>query len=801
MLDLDPAVTSVNDEMSTDLEMNTVANFTEDSGVASGDTVTTVKTTPVDEDGGDITYTITDTENYAIDSETGEVTLTEAGAAEVNAGNDLPAFNVTATSAGENGSTSTVLDLDPAVTSVADAPTASIAVGDSDVITTLTDVIDNDAMTEAGFTQNTINSNDSWLSSTAETFTNTRTETQQEEYQQAHIESVVDIDAMNEAGYVQVDGEWKEVTGQQQELQDLTRTETHIVAVEPITTTGTVTQTVEVPGEAHSNNGVDVNKKSNVRIEFDEPTDNVEIDFNSFDQGTAKISFYDEDDNQLGSTINQSHTNGDRGYEVPDGATSMQVRNNSNSDDFEIDVSYRGQPTTETTTSIGEVVDTQAMIDAGYNYTELDGDTASKSGPQNVGNEGQGNVSGFNPEDIESSTISLGSEYANREITLEIDVDVDGSWDYNGSNAVGSTNDVFTITSNDVQIDSNNYSSSGSANGTDLDNSNHSYTYTVFLDENGDANLDFMVASTASNEVVDVNNITITNNGYTGWETTETVEVPYQEVVVVDVYSDVDPIMTTETTYTTETRDVEVEVEFLDTRTVTTEVEDNQIIYETETVIEYPVDISASLIDTDGSEALSISITNVPEGAILSEGIDNGDGTWDIEIPEGDTSIVDSLTITVPEGTEDLNLSIVATSTDLSTDDTNTVIDTQMDDYTQDIDGGEDSTFTVDFDEIEIDFDNINVENVETLDLGTGDDSNINVTNIDIDDILSMTDDNQLTILGDEGDTVSLDTETWEKGEDIEVDGNAFSTFTGGGDNGLAEVQLLIDNNVEVVNG
>ncbi len=61
---LDPAVTTVNDAM-TGFEMNEVNNFTEDS-TSAGDTVTTVKTAPSDEDGGDITYSLSDTTNYAI---------------------------------------------------------------------------------------------------------------------------------------------------------------------------------------------------------------------------------------------------------------------------------------------------------------------------------------------------------------------------------------------------------------------------------------------------------------------------------------------------------------------------------------------------------------------------------------------------------------------------------------------------------------------------------------------------------------------------------------------------------------
>ncbi|MBA1157363.1 Ig-like domain-containing protein [Microvirga mediterraneensis] len=40
------------------------------------------------------------------------------------------------------------------------------------------------------------------------------------------------------------------------------------------------------------------------------------------------------------------------------------------------------------------------------------------------------------------------------------------------------------------------------------------------------------------------------------------------------------------------------------------------------------LDVSAALVDTDGSEVLSVVIQGLPEGARLSKGINNGDGSW-----------------------------------------------------------------------------------------------------------------------------------------------------------------------------
>ncbi|MCB2101215.1 MAG: hypothetical protein KDE22_10125, partial [Rhodobacterales bacterium] len=78
------------------------------------------------------------------------------------------------------------------------------------------------------------------------------------------------------------------------------------------------------------------------------------------------------------------------------------------------------------------------------------------------------------------------------------------------------------------------------------------------------------------------------------------------------------------------------------------------------TTTEYPLDISASLTDTDGSESLSITIGGLPSGAILSAGTDNGDGTWTLDA--GDLA---GLTYTHPAGAGGaLDLSVTVTVTD-----------------------------------------------------------------------------------------------------------------------------------------
>ncbi|WNJ98133.1 LamG-like jellyroll fold domain-containing protein [Thalassospiraceae bacterium LMO-JJ14] len=78
------------------------------------------------------------------------------------------------------------------------------------------------------------------------------------------------------------------------------------------------------------------------------------------------------------------------------------------------------------------------------------------------------------------------------------------------------------------------------------------------------------------------------------------------------------------------------------------------------------LDISAALTDTDGSETLSITISGMPNGAELSAGTDNGDGSWTLT-PEQ----LAGLTVTPPEDSDvDFTLSVEATSVEQSTGDT-----------------------------------------------------------------------------------------------------------------------------------
>ncbi|NES07707.1 MAG: tandem-95 repeat protein, partial [Okeania sp. SIO2F4] len=85
-----------------------------------------------------------------------------------------------------------------------------------------------------------------------------------------------------------------------------------------------------------------------------------------------------------------------------------------------------------------------------------------------------------------------------------------------------------------------------------------------------------------------------------------------------------------------------------------------------------PLGITASLVDTSGSETISITISGVPDGATLSAGIDQGNGSW-ILTPEE----LANLTISPPGDREtgtifSFDLTVTATATETANNNTAT---------------------------------------------------------------------------------------------------------------------------------
>ncbi|MFC1457020.1 Ig-like domain-containing protein [Microvirga arabica] len=76
-----------------------------------------------------------------------------------------------------------------------------------------------------------------------------------------------------------------------------------------------------------------------------------------------------------------------------------------------------------------------------------------------------------------------------------------------------------------------------------------------------------------------------------------------------------------------------------------------------------PLDLSAALIDADGSEIMVVSILGIPEGFTLSAGTARGGGEW--RVPSGDLPGLKLMPPADWNGT--LNLTVQATSTETST--------------------------------------------------------------------------------------------------------------------------------------
>ncbi len=197
-----------------------------------------------------------------------------------------------------------------------------------------------------------------------------------------------------------------------------------------------------------------------------------------------------------------------------------------------------------------------------------------------------------------SKTFDFGAEHAGQTVTISFDTDAFGSWDESGYYA-----DYFQVTANGEQL----------LNTVEGDAT--SYSLTATLDENGQLQLNLANNTTASDEGMYVDNLVIAAGD--DWETS----------------------------LATATGDVEPDPAGM----------------------VFDLDITSGLTDTDGSETLSITVADLPEGAELSAGTDNGDGTWTLQA--GD---LDGLQMTVPADAGDFDLAISATATE-NDGDTNTV--------------------------------------------------------------------------------------------------------------------------------
>ncbi len=191
--------------------------------------------------------------------------------------------------------------------------------------------------------------------------------------------------------------------------------------------------------------------------------------------------------------------------------------------------------------------------------------------------------------DTASKTFDFGVGHAGQTVTISFEATAYGGWDTSGS-----ARDYLQVSSNGQQI--LNSSSSGTT-----------HTLTVTLDGNGRAALEMKVDTTASEEGMLIDNFTIKTGN--GWERT------------------------------------------IATESASFEVAPEAMVYE--------LDITSALTDLDGSESLSITVDGFPEGASLSAGQQNGDGSWTLSPGQ-----LSGLTYSVPVGHAAFTIAVVATSTE-----------------------------------------------------------------------------------------------------------------------------------------
>ncbi|MCK5111837.1 MAG: hypothetical protein KAQ94_09985, partial [Arcobacteraceae bacterium] len=227
---------------------------------------------------------------------------------------------------------------------------------------------------------------------------------------------------------------------------------------------------------------------------------------------------------------------------------------------------------------------------------------------------------------------------------------------------------------------------------------------------------------------------------------------------------------------------------------------------EVSTSYDYPITLNAGLTDTDGSEELGdITLNNLPEDATLTDANGdeisaNDDGSYTVATDEnGDASV--TLTSSSEIESSDLNsITASVTSTDTDGNDISTVAVNDSGDIDASGSVSDDGEFTFDADNMDLNFDNVIVDEsteINSIDMSDG---NHDITNLELADVLDMTgEDNVLTILGDDTDSVQLENtndDTWTQAEGTtEVDGHTFVTFTS------SDATILIENDVPVTMG
>ena len=373
-----------------------------------------------------------------------------------------------------------------------------------------------------------------------------------------------------------------------------------------------------------------IDKNSSKTYTLEQPTSNIEIKLAS---GSGKIEFVDKNGKVIGSSTTQTGTDS-KGYSVPKDAVGVKI---TATNALKMDaIKYHVDPHEETVQVGGKILDVEGMQKAGisWNSTVSEKQVQTQDITKLGSTVGDGNIKGFNPEaKANSQVFDFGKDKAFQKVIIEVDATISGTWNFNKN----STKDVFVVSANGVPQGAYNFSSNqdyssqsdfnknigkDNPNGFDVKYVNgtlsQKYTYEVYLDENGKAQMNFTVASTNTDEWVTITEVRATYNGLSGFVQTKTEIEKVTETIFVGVPTKIE--------YKGELPTKEI------TKYETVQVETTPI-YTKLTQYEYELDLSASI--TVGSGELStITLKDIPSGVTIKGYEANEDGSYTIKIGE-----------------------------------------------------------------------------------------------------------------------------------------------------------------------
>ncbi|GAB1464953.1 hypothetical protein MASR2M54_04530 [Aliarcobacter cryaerophilus] len=295
-----------------------------------------------------------------------------------------------------------------------------------------------------------------------------------------------------------------------------------------------------------------IDKNSSKTYTLEQPTSNIEIKLAS---GSGKIEFVDKNGKVIGSSTTQTGTDS-KGYSVPKDAVGVKI---TATNALKMDaIKYHVDPHEETVQVGGKILDVEGMQKAGisWNSTVSEKQVQTQDITKLGSTVGDGNIKGFNPEaKANSQVFDFGKDKAFQKVIIEVDATISGTWNFNKN----STKDVFVVSANGVPQGAYNFSSNqdyssqsdfnknigkDNPNGFDVKYVNgilsQKYTYEVYLDENGKAQMNFTVASTNTDEWVTITEVRATYDGLSGFVQTKTEIEKVTETIFVGVPTNVE---------------------------------------------------------------------------------------------------------------------------------------------------------------------------------------------------------------------------------------------------------------------